>query len=70
MNFAAYSGYTIILDDEYITNPHWFDVARCKWATVYKTTATPCSCSLCKGKRYNRLDYKKETRRLLATNGI
>ena len=28
----------------------------------YKSTSTPCSCWLCKGERYNRRKFKKETR--------
>ena len=29
--------------------PHWFEFAKDKWAQVYKTTGTPCSCWMCRG---------------------
>lgn len=32
------------------------------WTLPYKSTSTPCSCWLCKGERYNRRKFKKETR--------
>lgn len=32
------------------------------WTLPYKSTTTPCSCWLCKGERYNRRKFKKETR--------
>lgn len=28
----------------------------------WKTTGTPCSCYLCKGERYNRSAFKKQTK--------
>lgn len=70
MIFAAYSDYIIFLDGKRITNPHWFDIARCNWAKTYKNTPTPCSCPFCKGERYSRLNYKKETYRLLNNEDI
>lgn len=30
------------------------------WTLPYKSTATPCSCWLCRG--YNRREFKKETK--------
>lgn len=44
---------------------HWFELAREPWAQVYRTTGTPCSCMICQGERYNRLDFKRETRRII-----
>lgn len=44
---------------------HWFELARTPWAQVYKTTGTPRSCAMCRGNEYNRLDYKRETRRII-----
>lgn len=49
-------------DGNRIDNPHWFELAKEKWTQVFKTTGTPCSCWMCRGERYNRRDYKKETR--------
>ena len=55
------------IDDEgnRIQHPHWFDLAKMKWSKVYKTTGTPCSCWMCKGETYNRLAFKKETKRII-----
>lgn len=44
---------------------HWFELAKEHWTRVYKTTGTPCSCMLCRGQKYNRLDHKRETQRML-----
>ena len=50
---------------EYKRPLHWFELANEKWTRVYKSTGTPCSCMLCQGERYDRLEYKRETRRIL-----
>lgn len=43
----------------------WKELQNVKWCQVYRTTAQPCSCPFCKGERYNRRDFKKETKRLI-----
>ena len=43
----------------------WHELAKVKWAQTYRTTGTPCSCWMCRGMEYERLEYKKETRRLV-----
>lgn len=48
-----------------IQHPHWFDLAKMKWCRAYQTTGTPCSCWMCKGESYNRLAFKKETKRII-----
>lgn len=40
----------------------WCDNYNQHWTLPYKSTSTPCSCWLCKGERYNRRKFKKETR--------
>ena len=30
-----------------------------------QTTGTPCSCWMCRGEKYNRKEYKKETLRII-----
>lgn len=40
----------------------WCDNYNQYWTLPYKSTATPCSCWLCRGERYNRREFKKETR--------
>ena len=44
---------------------HWTELYNSKYTFAYKTTSTPCSCPICKGERYNRRQFKKETRELL-----
>ena len=63
--YTAY-GSPIIREDGSVNNhPHWFELAKEKWARVYKTTGTPCSCCLCRGKEYDRKVYKRETLRII-----
>ena len=40
-------------------------LAKDKWAKVYQSTGTPCSCWMCRGEEYNRRQYKKETLRII-----
>lgn len=44
---------------------HWFELAKEPWTYAYRSTGTPCSCVLCRAMRYDRLDYKRETRRII-----
>ena len=60
----AYFG-NIVDDGNIIEHPHWFELAKQKWNHIYKTTGTPCSCCICKGERYNRRDFKKDTQRII-----
>ena len=64
--YASWTRYWIMDDGSLVYNPHWFELMKCRWARVYKTTGTPCSCPLCSGEHYNRRAYKKETRRIIA----
>ena len=50
---------------EYKRPLHWFELVNEKWTRVYKSTGTPCSCMLCQGEKYNRLEFKRETRQML-----
>lgn len=63
--YAAYEHCIVHEDGETDKHPHWFELAKDKWAQVYKTTGTPCSCWICKGEEYNRREYKKETLRII-----
>ena len=54
-----------IIDNERVNHPHWFELAKSKWARAYKTTGTPCCCALCRGESYNRKEFKKETKRII-----
>ena len=49
-----------------IDNPHWFEIARQRWAKKYKDSSTPCSCWLYRGEKYSRLQAKKGTERILS----
>ena len=43
----------------------WSDLRNVKWCQAYRTTGQPCSCMMCKGERYNRLDFKRESIKLI-----
>ncbi len=59
--YAAY-GHCIIREDEAVMSiPVGLNWQKRKWAQVYKTTGTPCSCWMCRGMEYDRKEYKKET---------
>ena len=63
-----FSGYDYAIFDEEgnrIDNPHWFEIARQRWAKMYKDSSTPCSCWLCRGEKYDRKEYKCSTRRII-----
>ena len=62
---AAYKDSIWDEDGNRIVRPHWFELAKQKWNHIYKTTGTPCSSCICKGERYNRRDYIKETSRII-----
>ena len=62
---AAYKDCMWDEDGNIIEHPHWLELAKQKWNHIYKTTGRPCSCSLCKGERYNRKDFKNNTYRII-----
>lgn len=39
----------------------WKDLYKVEWCQVYRTTGQPCSCPMCSGERYSRVDFKRET---------
>ncbi len=43
----------------------WKELYKVKWCQVYRTTGQPCSCPMCSGERYDRLDFKCETERVI-----
>ena len=57
--YAAYGHCIIREDGSYYEYPHWFELAKDKWAQVYKTTGTPCSCCMCRGFETARSIRKK-----------
>ena len=44
---------------------HWFELAKTDWAHIYRTTGTPCSCIVCRRAKYSRLEYKRDTARII-----
>lgn len=68
--FATYGHCAFDEGGNRLDNPHWFELAKQPWCQVYKTTGTPCSCMLCQGKRYNRLDYKRTARHIIISETI
>ena len=63
--WAAYGHPVKNEDGTWKENAHWFELAKAHWCQVYKTTGTPCSCWMCQGNTYSRLDFKKDTKRIL-----
>lgn len=43
----------------------WKELRKVKWCQVYRTTGQTCSCELCTGIRYNRVDFKRDTEKVL-----
>lgn len=48
-----------------LPNLHWFELAKTDWAHIYRTTGTPCSCIVCRRAKYSRLEYKRDTARII-----
>lgn len=65
MRMAAWGSYMLRDDGTLDKYPHWFELAKTHWAKVYKTTGTPCSCWICRGERYNRCEFRKDTQRII-----
>ena len=69
--FKARMIYYASFEREYLTADgrhvplHWFELARTHWSQVYRSTGTPCSCWMCRGMEYDRLEFKRETRRII-----
>lgn len=69
--FKARMIYYASFEREYLTADgrhvqlHWFELAKTHWAQVYRSTGTPCSCWICRGMEYDRLEFKRETRRII-----
>ena len=43
----------------------WKDLKDIRWFKRYKDTGHPCSCPLCTGERYSRLEFSLETKRII-----
>lgn len=43
----------------------WKELRTVRWCQVYRTTGQPCSCPMCSGERYSRVDSKRETERVI-----
>ena len=66
IRLAAYKYCAFDEEGNQVDNPHWFELEKQHGFQVYKTTGTPCSCMLCRGNHYDRLDYKKTMRRIIS----
>lgn len=51
--------------DRYTKVSSWTQLYNHRYTYNLKTTSTPCSCAMCRGERYSRLQFKKETKRIL-----
>lgn len=63
--YASFEHYCRYADGSYHIPQHWFELAKEPWAQVYRTTGTPCSCWMCRGNEYDRLAFKRETKRII-----
>ncbi len=63
--YASFEHSCFYADGSFHIPLHWFELAKTHWAQVYRSTGTPCSCWLCRGMEYDRLEYKRETRRII-----
>ena len=43
-------------------NKMWCDMYNAPGTLCYKSTGTPCSCWLCRREKYNRNEFKKQTK--------
>lgn len=43
----------------------WKELRTVRWCQVYRTIGQPCSCPMCSGERYSRVDSKRETERVI-----
>lgn len=63
---AGYANHTSLNEDGTVSAPpRWHEMAKEKWCKVYKRTGTPCSCWMCRGEKYSRRQFNKETERIL-----
>lgn len=44
----------------------WKELRKVKGFQVFRTTGHPCSCLLCTGVRYKRVDFKKDAMKAIA----
>lgn len=44
---------------------NWKELAKKHNVQMYRTMSTHCSCDMCHGGRYDRVKYKRETRRII-----
>lgn len=54
--------------DYYYSQDHyasWKDMLDAKWSKIYKTTTRTCNCWMCRNKRYKRMDFTRETQRII-----
>lgn len=49
------------LDGECFYSPTWKDLYEHNYDPKLRNTGTPCSCWLCRGERYKRQEFKKDT---------
>ena len=58
-----FAGWQIVVWDENgncIEHPHWFEIAKEKWAKKYKDCSTPCSCAICRAENTTVCNLKRK----------
>jgi hypothetical protein len=63
--YASFECEYYFMDGTHHIPQHWFELMKEPRMQVYRSTGTPCSCWMCRGKRYNRRQAKKTTKALV-----
>ena len=63
--WASFEREYFCVDGSHHVPLHWFELAKEHWTQVYRSIGTPCSCPMCRGYEYDRLEYKRETLRFI-----
>lgn len=63
--WASFEREYFCVDGSHHVPLHWFELAKKHRTQVYRSTDTPCSCPMCRGYEYDRLEYKRETRHII-----
>lgn len=68
IRYYANQGNQILDPDthQYLNPRDWKEYKSVPWMKVLKTTATPCSCWMCRNYLYNRLEFKRDTRCMIS----
>lgn len=58
----------VTCNGEYIRNPKVQDILKDNGQNCYRTTSTPCSCSVCSHNKYNRAKIKSTMKKVIGNS--